>query len=168
MGKKKVCNSSKGVTERASRETREQEARSEKKVSEAVGRKRIQKSTEGCGYRRTRMKNSGKEETEWNRRRGWRLRGRQRAHNQAETSRQLWEQNLILRHKHKHVHACTHAHTSIQRWLGKGTHTHTHALSRYPKEPHYTWNINGQEQSAKMEMGWTEGGGEKKVRMRDR
>lgn len=163
------CNSSEGVTERASRETREQEAAQEKKVSEALGKKRIQKSTEGCGNRRTQMKNSGKEEKGWNRRRGWRLRGRQRDQNQAETSRQLWEQNLILRHKHTNTGVCTRApmHTQAHNSGLGGAHALTHMLSHHPKQPHYTWNINGQEQSAKMEMGETEGGKEEKVRKTD-
>lgn len=96
-------------------------------------------------------------EREWNRRRGWRLRGRQTDHNQAETGRQLWEQNLILQYKHTNTHVCRRRHTHTRVYVHarappralRGTYTCSH----YPKEPHYTWNINGAKQSAKMEMG---------------
>lgn len=112
------------------------------------------------------MKKAEERKKEWNRRRGWRLKGRQTDHNQTETSRQLWEQNLILRHRHTNtdgrthtlyagmcVCVCVYVHALAQ----TQAHTGTYTCSHYPKEPHYTWNINGAKQSAKMEMGETEG-----------
>lgn len=66
--------------------------------------------------------------------------------------------------------ACTRAHMQAgarvrvcvcaRTQAGGGTYTCSH----YPKEPHYTWNINGAKQSAKMEMGETERGESKKER----
>lgn len=65
-----------------------------------------------------------KEERESNRRRGWRLRGRQTYHNQAETSRQLWEQNLILRHRHTKMYMHMHKHRLT------GAHTQAHTIQK--------------------------------------
>lgn len=70
-----------------------------------------------------------------------------RAHMQAQT-----HAGVCVR-----VCACAHAQTQA--------HGGTYTCSHYPKEPHYTWNINGAKQSAKMEMGETEGrreGGDRK------
>lgn len=77
-------------------------------------------------------------EREWNRRRGWRLRGRQTDHNQAETGRQLWEQNLILQYKHTNTHVCRrrHTHTHVCTYTHahhhglKGAHTHAHTIQK--------------------------------------
>lgn len=53
----------------------------------------------------------------------------------------------VCRRRHTHTRVYVHARAPPRAQRG------IYTCSHYPKEPHYTWNINGAKQSAKMEMG---------------
>lgn len=143
--------------ERASKERGRKMQR--KKKLEAV-KKRRKRATEGCrteGCSWKTQKKRRKRETEGEVE-GWEV------DRQITTKLRLadsCESRIWYCGTDTQTQTCTQAHMQTQTGICVYTHAQAHrgtyTCSHYPKEPHYTWNINGAKQSAKMEMGETEG-----------
>lgn len=137
-----------------------------KKTGKQWGREDKVRSKEGCRTEGFRWKTLGKEENETEgEAEGWevdrQITTRLRRADSCES--RIWycgtdtqpetrtRAHTVCRRRQPYVCVCAHAHAQMQ------AHGGTYTCSHYPKEPHYTWNINGAKQSAKMEMGETEG-----------